>query len=83
MKKLEEKIFDEEFNKEFSLSILLPIYGDLKFWHVTEKLERVIDKDGHSLSVWKWPARGSFYSFKYASIAFMADMVYDIVNFLY
>jgi len=60
----------------------LPIYGDAKFWRLTEKLEYVIDKDGCPLSVWKWPTRGAFYSYKYASIAFMANVAYDIVNFL-
>ena len=83
MKKFEEiDDLDGEFSQEFSPSMLLPVYGDMKFWRLTERLEHVTGKEGYSLSEWKWPTRGAFYSIKYASLAFMSSVVYDLVNSL-
>jgi len=69
MKDLERRV---DVDKELFLS-LIPMYGDVKFWHLTE---------GTDLSSFGKLAARTAWSSRYVGIYVMASMAYDIVNFL-
>jgi len=69
MKELEQIV---DIDREILISTL-PVYGDVKFWHLTASTESPIEK---------WSLRTAFYGAKYTYTYFMGVMVYDIVNLL-